>query len=97
MPIWSPGRHIPTQKTPKCPPGKANEVIPTVLKTDPDESSDWKCPGTVNQQVAGTQTPCSGLYYDECEGIVLKRSYLIEQALVIRFECGVSVCTLEKC
>ena len=61
---------------------KANEVIPTVLKTDPDES--WECSGIVNQQVAGAQTPCSGLYYDECEGIVLKRSYLIEQALVIR-------------
>ena len=31
MPIWSPGRHIPTQKIPKCPPGDRDTETTVVL------------------------------------------------------------------
>ena len=30
MPIWSPGRHIPTQKIPKCPPPRDSATALTV-------------------------------------------------------------------
>ena len=30
MPIWSPGRHTPTQKIPKCPPGLHGGTLPLI-------------------------------------------------------------------
>ena len=75
MPIWSPGRHIPTQKVPRCPPPR--EFVPgSKIDLDCEKSLIFLC------KVTARGTSWFSVALDEIRFLVLKTLIKLKLAFI---------------